>query len=256
VSYARSPLDPEEARRFIDRADFLWHQVWEIAPGVRTPGVNDVDALFHIAGLDGDMSGHSVLDIGTTNGGAAFEVEQRGASRVVAVDVFDEHRFGFGAIRDLLGSNVEFVQANIYELPDALHGETFDVVLFWGVLYHLRHPVLALDCVRSLARDQVMVETAICDHELSDDMRNKKLARFYRRDELGADPSNWFTPTASLLGDWCASSGLDVERLEAWPAGAPSRGHAACRVIPGVPEAFQLCFEGRVRARVESPSMP
>ena len=141
-------------------------------------------------------------------------------------------------------------------MPQALKGETFDLVLFWGVLYHLRHPVLALDCVRAVARERVMVETAICDVELDPALRDAALARFYRRDELGADPTNWFAPTQRLLADWCESSGLEVQTSSSWPAGAPSRGHTACRVTSGVPEAHRICFEGVVHARVEPTWTP
>lgn len=241
-------IDPAVARAFIDDSTFLWHQIWDLAPGVQTPGANRVQSLFDVARLEDDLSGLSVLDVGTTNGASAFEAERRGAARVVAVDMYDESHFGFDQLRTLLRSEVEFVQANVYELASALRGQTFDLILFWGVLYHLRHPILALDNVRAIAAGRVMVETAICDNELSAEDAALPLARFYRKDELGADPTNWFAPTQRLLEDWCASSGLPAETSSSWPGDAPTRGHVGCRVADGVPEAHGISGEVMVTA--------
>lgn len=247
-THGLAPLDPERARQFIADAgsDFTWHQSFELAPGVRAPGVNDVDSLYAVAQVPEDLTGLTVLDIGTTNGGSAFEAERRGASRVVAVDVLDDTHFGFARIRELLGSRAEFVQASVYDLPGALGGEQFDLVFFWGVLYHLRHPILALDSVRAVARGRVMVETAIADHELAPEDRGRSLSRFYRGEELGGDPTNWFAPTCALLAEWCESSGLAVDRADAWPAEAPTRGHTQCHVTEGAPEAHGKALEGLV----------
>ena len=143
----------------------MWHQRFELAGGVYTPGASDIPWLMNKAAVPERLDGATVLDIGTTNGGAAFECERRGARRVVAVDIADENWFGFVTLKRALGSSVDHVQSSIYELPELL-GEQFDLVLFWGVLYHLRHPLLALDNVRRLARGTVSIETAVSDHEL------------------------------------------------------------------------------------------
>jgi tRNA (mo5U34)-methyltransferase len=230
---------PTELERLAARSDFLWHQRFELASGLFTPGANDVDWLLHTAGLPADMRGASVLDIGTTNGGTAFTLERRGASRVVATDIVDPMHFGFEAIRDALRSEVEFRQVSVYELSTAILGR-FDYVIFWGVLYHLRHPLLALDNVRALARKTVYVETAVCDHELTVD---DPVARFYRLDELGGDPSNWFAPNVRALGDWCASCGLEPVKVQSWPPEAPSRAMVTATVSPGDPEYRTVSYE-------------
>jgi SAM-dependent methyltransferase len=243
--------DPTAARTLIDQATFVWHQRFELAPGVLTPGVNDMASLYSLAGLPHDLTGASVLDIGTTNGGGAFEAERRGASRVVAVDILDPTWFGFDRLRDFLGSTAEFRRGSVYELSSLLRGERFDIVLFWGVLYHLRHPLLALDEVRAVADDRVYVETAVSDWELPSDQRRRALARFYRRDELGADPSNWFAPTAALLSDWLLSSGLEVIELQAFGGDdGAARAHASCVVLDGEPEWRELSYEAPLRVVV------
>ena len=144
----------------IARSGFFWHQRFHLSEEVLTPGVNDIEWLLDEVGFPASLDGASVLDIGTTNGGAAFIAEMRGATRVVAVDIYDADRFGFDEIRTALGSRVDFVKGSVYQLPELLD-EQFDVVLFLGVLYHLRHPLLAFDCLRELTSGTLYVETAI-----------------------------------------------------------------------------------------------
>ena len=237
-----------QALALAQRTDFVWHQRFELAPGVMTPGANDVGFLVDRASLPERLDGESVLDIGTTNGAFAFELERRGAGRVVAVDVLDADHFGFNAIKALLNSSAEHVQASVYELPEIL-AEQFDIVLFLGVLYHLRHPLLALDNVRALTRGVAYIESAVCDAELPD-LTTTAVARFYRRAELGGDPSNWFAPNVAALADWCRSCGLEPEHVAAWPEGAPSRAMVVARSSPGEAEYQQISYE---RPLIASP---
>lgn len=234
MTTARPVESTGAAPDLITSARFRWHQRFELVPGVHTPGLNDIGWLFQQSSLPPDLSGLSALDIGTTNGGIAFELERRGARPVVAVDVAPPELFGFEELRRFLDSSVEFVQASVYELPEILD-RAFDVVVFWGVLYHLRHPLLALDKVRAVATGKVLVETAVADHELGD-AGARPVMRFYRRDELGGDPTNWFAPSVAGLTDWMGSSGFEVGRVVAWPTGAPERALVEARVVDGPPE--------------------
>lgn len=237
---------PQDAAEFIERSEFVWHQKFELAPGVWTPGVSRVEWLCHAAGLPADLSGQSVLDIGTTNAGTAFELERRGAERVVAVDIFDPEHFGVRALTEFLNSKVEFVQTTVYELAQCFQ-EPFDLVICWGVLYHLRHPLLALDNLRAVTGREASLETAVCDSELPRRQRDRRVARFYRRDELSGDGSNWFSPTVSTLVDWCGSSGFEVEPLGAWPQRAPERAMVRLRPTHGDAEYQQLSYERPLR---------
>jgi SAM-dependent methyltransferase len=239
-----------EAQRFVERSEFLWHQRFELAPGVVTPGVSDVAMLATAAALPRDLAGQHVLDVGTTNGGAAIECERRGAERVVAVDVVGDEVFGITKILDFLGSDVEFVHASVYELPELLECQ-FDLVLFWGVLYHLRHPLLALDALRRLTAGRLSVETAVADADLG--AAEPGTVRFYRRDELAGDPSNWFAPTVPTLEDWLRSSGFEPELLQTWPDGAPARALVGATPARGVPEYLQLSYEQPLRVTVAPP---
>ena len=88
-----------DAERLIADSRFIWHQRFELAPGVFAPGTNDVGFLLSTAGIPEQLHGETVLDIGTTNGGMAFELERRGAGAIIAVDILDADAFGFNAIR-------------------------------------------------------------------------------------------------------------------------------------------------------------
>src|SRR5512132_2958721 len=193
----------EDARELIASSDFVWHQRFELEDGIYTPGTHDIEWLMDAAGVPRDLSRRAVLDVGTSNGGAAFGAERRGAERVVALDIYPPAWFGFDRLARFLDSGVEYVQGTVYELPRLVEGR-FDEIFFLGVLYHLRHPLLALDALRAVARDAacVYVETAVADAELRE-QGPASLARFYRFDELGNDASNWFVPSVMTLEEWC-----------------------------------------------------
>lgn len=233
---------PEAAAEFLERSEFVWHQRFELVPGVWTPGVSPIAWLCHEAQVPADLTGRTVLDIGTTNGGTAFELERRGAARVVAADIFGPDWFGVRALTEFLDSKVEFVQATVYELAERFP-EPFDLVICWGVLYHLRHPLLALDNLRAVTGGEASLETAVCDAELPRRMRERRLTRFYRRDELSGDSSNWFAPTVTTLEDWAGSSGFACERLGAWPSRRPERAMLRLRPISGAAEYEELSYE-------------
>ena len=67
-----------EAKEFLAESQFIWHQKFDLCPGVETPGVNAIPWLLESFGFPDDLSGKSVLDIGTTNGAVAFEAERHG----------------------------------------------------------------------------------------------------------------------------------------------------------------------------------
>lgn len=100
---------------------------------------------FHHA-LPADLRGRTVLDIGCNGGFYAIEMKRRGADRVVAIDSSDTYLAQARFAAQVCGADIEFRKLSVYDVG-AL-GERFDIVLFMGVLYHLRHPLLALDLIR------------------------------------------------------------------------------------------------------------
>jgi methyltransferase (TIGR04290 family) len=106
-----------------------------------------------------DLTGKSVLDIGCNAGFYSVEMKRRGAERVVGIDSDDRYLAQARLATDALGfTGVEFRNLSVYDV--AALGETFDLVIFMGVLYHLRHPLLALDLIREhVARDAMLFQT-------------------------------------------------------------------------------------------------
>ncbi len=229
--------DDVSAEQVIGDAEFVWHQRFHLTDRIVTPGANDIEWLLYRIELPQSLAGKSVLDVGTTNGGAAFTAERRGAAHVVAVDIYDPDIYGFDTLCSALDSRAEFVKGSVYELPRLVDGP-FDEVLFLGVLYHLRHPLLALDSLRQLTRGNLYVETAV-----SGSVDDEPRARFYRRGELHDDPSNWFAPTVSCLVDWVESSGFVVDRVDEWPEGRPERAYVAAHLAEGPPEWERFSYE-------------
>jgi len=109
--------------------------------------------------LPTDLRGKSVLDIGCNAGFYAIEMKRRGADRVVAIDSDARYLAQARFAAEVTGQDITFRQLSVYDV--AALGERFDLVLFLGVLYHMRHPLLALEKVASVTAGQLVVETAV-----------------------------------------------------------------------------------------------
>jgi tRNA (mo5U34)-methyltransferase len=176
-----------------------------------------------IAGsLPEDLSGARALDIGCNAGFYSFELARRGAS-VLSIDV-DPHylrqaRWAAGELG--LSEQIELRQMGVYDL--ARLGEGFDVVLFLGVLYHLRHPLLALDLVAERVRGMLVLQTLTAPgHEVASVPADLPLkARSAMRQpgwpsmafiehELAGDHTNWWAPNAACVEAMARSAGLEV----------------------------------------------
>lgn len=105
--------------------------------------------------LPADLRGKTVLDIGCNGGFYALEMKRRGASRVLAIDHDPDYLAQARFAAEVEGLEIEFAQASVYDV--AALGGPFDVVLFMGVLYHLRHPLLALDLIHDYAARDLLV---------------------------------------------------------------------------------------------------
>ncbi len=245
-------LSSEVARDFLQSAKFVWYQRFPLTRDVYTPGEHDISWALQWCGIPNDLKGMTVLDIGTSNGGVAFEMERRGAARVVATDILPPSHFGFDQLKELLGSKVEFIQASIYELPEVIN-EQFDIVFFLGVLYHLRHPLLALDQLRSVTRGCAFIESEVADGDLrpSAHISNLSVTRFFRTDDMAGDSSNWFAPNIKCLLEWCWSCGLRPTLLKAWPNDAPKRCLVKAERVEGEPEYRLISYERPIHVKVD-----
>ena len=170
-----------------------WHSI-DLGHGIVTPGKDDSPSKLRDLALPERFDDRSVVDIGAWDGFFSFEAERRGAARVLATDAFAwdgtnvGSKQGFELARQVLDSKVEDRHIDPTELsPDAVG--TFDVVLFLGVLYHLRDPLGVLERVAS-----VTAPGGLCVMETFVDLLHVRqpAAAFYPFDELNGDPTNWF----------------------------------------------------------------
>ncbi len=176
-------------------ANRWWHSI-DLGNGFVTPGaipLAELQANFAYLQLPADLTGKRVLDIGCWDGFYSFECERRGAE-VVAVDCWRPE--GFFLAHEALQSGVQFHESSVYELTRAQLGH-FDIVLFLGVLYHLRHPLLALERVCEMTHEYAVIETHVIDNARHGDY---PVIEFYEWDELGGQYDNWCGPnTPGLL---------------------------------------------------------
>jgi tRNA (mo5U34)-methyltransferase len=170
-----------------------------------------------------DLTGWTALDIGCNAGFYSFELARRGA-RVTGLEL-DEHylrQARWAAERYELEDAVDFRQGTVYDLVDC--GEQWDLVLFMGVLYHLRHPLLALDAVAAATRRRLVLQTltmpgddrAAAPRDLDIDDRDLMLQpgwpvmAFIER-RLADDETNWWAPNAACVEAMARSAGLAID---------------------------------------------
>lgn len=209
-----------------------WHSI-DLGQGRITPGVHTQEELhdnYRRFALPENLGGKRVLDMGCWDGFYSFESERRGAT-VVAVDCWRPENF-FTA-RAALGSGVEFHELSVYEaMPERLG--TFDVVLFLGVLYHLRHPLLALERICELTKEVAVIESHVVDNLFPTD---KPIMEFYEEDELGGQFDNWWGPNRACLTRMLRAAGFartEVVRTE--PARAVVKAYRQWSPISGLAE--------------------
>ena len=169
-----------------------------------------------------DLTGKSVLDVGCNAGFYSIQMKRRGAERVLAIDT-DEHYLAqarFAA--KVSNADIEFRELSVYRVAD-LH-EQFDVVLFMGVLYHLRHPLLALELLHEHAvRDLLVTQSLLrgskdtmplpVDFPFSEQnaFEHEEFPCMYFVEHCFAnDPTNWWIPNRACFEAMLRSTGFEV----------------------------------------------
>lgn len=176
-----------------------WYHRIDLGNGLLTPGTDDSQDRLQKIALPKDLRGSSVLDIGAWDGFFSFEAERRGASRVLATDSYSWDGGGWGTqagfqlARRALNSRVEDLKIDVLDLNPERVG-IFDLTLFLGVLYHMRHPLLALERVASVTGKMLILDTHV---DLLDHAR--PLMAFYPDRELNNDPTNWWGPNPAAV---------------------------------------------------------
>lgn len=222
----RAPLEAESLRRQIDALGQWFHNinlqgVWTAPdhflgdyPAVKWRGFSDA--------LPSDLTGKSVLDIGCNGGFYAIEMKRRGAARVLGLDSDARYLEQARLAARVTGQDIEFAQGSVYDVG-AL-GERFDIVLFMGVLYHLRHPLLALDLIRETVANDLLVFQSM-QRGSADVAPLKSDYDFFEAapfDEPGFpklhfiegrysdDPTNWWVPNRACTEAMLRASGFAI----------------------------------------------
>lgn len=173
--------------------------------------------------LPADLTGRTVLDIGCNGGFYAIEMKRRGAARVLGVDTDEDYLRQARFAVQVVGADIEFARLSVYDV--AVLAERFDLVLFLGVLYHLRHPLLALD----LIRDHVVRDLFVCQSMQRGDPAQATVAKDYPFSETAVfehpgfprlsfvehryagDDTNWWIPNRACIAAMLRSAGFAID---------------------------------------------
>ena len=179
--------------------------------------------------LPKDLSGKSVFDIGCNAGFYSIEMRRRGATRVLGIDSDERYLAQARLAAEVLGyqDEIEFAKLDVYDVGTI--GETFDLVIFMGVLYHLRHPLLALDLIREhVAEDMLLFQSMQrgSPHvlKLDDDYEFAETSIFFETSfpklhfierQYSNDWTNWWVPNRACTEAMLRSAGFRIdERIE------------------------------------------
>jgi tRNA (mo5U34)-methyltransferase len=169
-----------------------------------------------------DLSGKSVLDIGCNAGFYSIEMKRRGASRVLGIDSDDRYLAQGRFAAQVLNADIEFRNMSVYDVANL--GEKFDLVIFMGVFYHLRHPLLALDLLyehvvgdlllfQSMQRGSNEVEEVKYDYNIWETEifeRPGYPLMYFVEHRYSQDPTNWWIPNRAGMEAMLRSAGFEI----------------------------------------------
>ena len=169
-----------------------------------------------------DLSGKTVLDVGCNAGFYSLEMKRRGAARVLGIDSDPGYLAQARFAAEVTGAEIEFRELDVYDVGRLR--EKFDLVLFMGVLYHLRHPLLALD----LLREHVVRETLVFQSLLRGSREVARLESdypfwetavfenptypqlYFVENRYSHDPTNWWIPNRACAEAMLRSAGFHI----------------------------------------------
>lgn len=208
-------MTPEEVRERVAQIEW-WHSI-DFGNGIVTKGYGPTNETLKSLKLPPSLAGWSVLDIGAADGFFSFAAERLGASDVLATDyprwtLPRERKWsksGFDLARELLDSKVRDKTINLFDLSPETVG-TFDLVLFLGVLYHVKDMMVALERVASVTRRVAVIETLTDMH-----FSRRPAAAFYPwlEDDRAMDSSNWWGPNHAAVIGMCRAVGFRRVRV-------------------------------------------
>jgi tRNA (mo5U34)-methyltransferase len=169
------------------------------------------------------LDGATVLDVGCNAGFFSLEMKRRGAARVVGIDSDPRYLAQARLASEISGLELELADLSVYQVQQL--GERFDLVLFMGVLYHLRHPLLALDLLHAHAAKHTLVfqsmirgsqggfrvedDYPFSEREVFDHPAWPKL--HFVEHAYAEDATNWWVPNRACVEAMLRSSGFRPE---------------------------------------------
>ncbi len=227
VDVMPSQMNEQELRRRIEELGPWFHNLRlkgvETAPDHFLGNYPEVKFESFRAALPEDLTGKSVLDIGCNAGFYSFEMKRRGAARVVGIDTDPGYLRQARFAAEVMNFDIEFRNLAVWEVAQL--GEKFDLVIFMGVLYHLRHPLLALDLIHEhVAKDMLLFQSmqrgsrevaeVAEDYEFNepapfDEPGYPKLHFIERR--YSHDETNWWVPNRACTEAMLRSAGFKIE---------------------------------------------
>lgn len=215
----------DELKARVEAMPYWYHRI-ELPGGVVTPGWAPLSVPAYR--VPDDLTGARVLDVGAWDGFWTFEALKRGAREVVAVDDFSDSLGSmedpgrrswetFDLCRDALGfdeTRCKRREMSVYDITEDELGR-FDLVFFFGTLYHLRHPLLALDRLAAVCDREIYVESAVLDHYSAYPAAKGSgypdghiVMEFYPESQYGGNETNWWAPTTHCLAAMILAAGF------------------------------------------------
>lgn len=236
---AARKLSAEEREAVVRRVEELkpWFHNYEVAKGVWTntgghsPGPDYPAWRWQfVQKLLPDVSGKSCLDIGCSSGFFSLKLKELGAAHVIGIDsgeqpqAIEQAKFAAG----LLEYDAEFRPLSVYDVNQLRH--SYDLVLFMGVFYHLRHPLLALEGIRAVCKETMIVQTITTVHERTPEelptkttqnvgLRSALLTDYrfpavrFLEGTLDGDSTCWFIPNVQGILAMLRSCGFAPEQV-------------------------------------------
>jgi tRNA (mo5U34)-methyltransferase len=172
--------------------------------------------------IPADLTGRTVLDIGCNGGFYSIEMKRRGAERVLGIDSDERYLAQARFAAEVCGEDIQFKRMSVFEV--AKLREKFDVVLFMGVLYHLRHPLLALDLLYEHVAGDLLIFQSMqrgsntlaeirgnYDFFETEMFETESFPRmFFIEERYSEDPTNWWIPNRSCMEAMLRSSGFEI----------------------------------------------
>lgn len=198
-------MTPEDIQSRIETVS--WYHSYDLC-GVITPGRLRIDPSYlDMIGVPASLGNQKVLEVGAWDGAYTWELERRGPAELHALDIQDPNHTGFNVAKGLLRSKAQYHHCSIYDMQFKDH---FDIVIYMGVYYHLKQPMIGFQKIWEalvpggivFVEGAVMVQNQIDGHPVG--------GSFCHFGPVGRDQSMWFTPNLTCLTEWIKYSGFEV----------------------------------------------